>query len=301
MRFIDWMRLVALSVLWGGSFLFNEIALESASPMTVVLLRVTIAAAALVAYCFASGIRVELTIPLLVGFAVMGLINNVIPFNLIAWGQTQITGGVASILNATTPLFTVIVAHFWSRGEHATPARIAGVIVGFLGVAVLIGIGNLTDLGYQVLGQLAVLGGAFSYALSAIWGRRLTTVPPFAAAAGMLTASTIMFWPVAMAFDAPLDPLPSIAGIGAILGLALLSTAFAYGIFYRLIADIGSNVMLVTFLLPVSAITLGVVFLGEVVEARHIAGMALIFGGLALVDGRLVTRLRRTPPRAGPG
>ena len=293
MALVDWMRLLVLATLWGGSYLFIEIALVSASPMTIVVARILIAAVCLIAYCAATGIRIPLTRAMIVAFVVMGIFNNVLPFNLIAWGQTRITGGVASIFNATTPLFTVIVAHLWPGGERATPARVAGVLIGFAGVAVLIGFGSFADLGNELPGQAAMLLAAFSYALSALYGRRLTGVRPMAAAAGMLTASGIMMMPVALAFGVPSEPLPSRAALLAIAALAVLSSALAYGIFFRLIATIGSNVMLVTFVMPVVSLTLGAVILGELVEPRHMAGLALIFCGLALVDGRILTLFRR--------
>jgi len=296
MSLTDWTRLIVLSLLWGGSYLFIEIALVSASPMSIVLGRIVLAALALVAWCRATGVQVTLTGPLILSFLVMGLLNNVIPFNLIAFGQTRITGGVASILNATTPLFTVVVAHLWPGGERATPARIAGVVIGFLGVAVLIGLGNLGELGSEIAGQAAILGAGLSYAFSALYGRRLTSVPPLAAAAGMLTASSLVLTPIVLVVERPFSPLPGPGAMAAIGGLAILSSALAYGIFFRLIASIGSNVMLVTFLMPVSAITAGVVLLGETVEPRHLGGLALIFAGLALVDGRVLRLLRRHAP-----
>ncbi|NND50738.1 MAG: EamA family transporter, partial [Rhizobiales bacterium] len=172
MALIDWMRLLALAALWGCSYLFIEIALVSASPITIVFCRIVIAAACLVAYCAVIGVRIQLTGALIASFFVMGILNNVVPFNLIAWGQTHITGGVASIFNATTPLFTVIVAHLWPGGERATPARIAGVIIGFVGVLVLIGLGDLGDVSRELPGQAAMLLAAVSYAFSALYGRR---------------------------------------------------------------------------------------------------------------------------------
>lgn len=267
--------------------------------MTIVLGRISLAAVCLLAYCRATGIKIPMTKPVLIAFLVMGLLNNVIPFNLIAWGQTWITGGSASILNATTPLFTVIVAHLWAGGERATPARIGGVIVGFTGVAILIGLGNpadiaLDDIGREYPGQIAMLLAALAYALSALYGRRLAPIPPLAAAAGMLTASSLVLAPIAFTVGTPFDPMPSGQGLAAIVGLAILSSAIAYGIFFRLIATIGSNVMLVTFLIPVSAITLGVIILGEEIHTRHFIGLGLIFCGLALVDGRVLTLLRHS-------
>ena len=292
MALIDWTRLVALAALWGCSYLFIEIALVSASPVTIVFCRIVIAAACLVGYCAFTGIRTQLTGALVVSFFVMGILNNVVPFNLIAWGQTHITGGVASIFNATTPLFTVIVAHLWPGGERATPARIAGVVVGFVGVVVLIGFGNLGDIGRELPGQAAMLLAAISYALSALYGRRLANVPPMVAAAGMLTASSLMMLPITFVLHTPFEPMPTMGSFAAIIGLAVASSAIAYIIFFRLIGTIGSNVMLVTFIMPVIALASGAAILGEVVELRHLGGLALIFCGLALVDGRVVTLLR---------
>lgn len=291
MALIDWMRLLALAALWGCSYLFIEIALESASPITIVFCRIVIAAACLVGYCAVIGVRTPLTGALVVSFFVMGILNNVVPFNLIAWGQTHITGGVASIFNATTPLFTVIVAHLWPGGERATPARIAGVVIGFIGVLVLIGLGNFADISRELPGQTAMLLAAFSYALSALYGRRLAKVPPMVAAAGMLTASSLMMLPIAFMFHTPFEPMPTIGGFAAIAGLAVLSSAIAYIIFFRLIGTIGSNVMLVTFIMPVIALATGAVILGEVIELRHLGGLLLIFCGLALVDGRVLRLL----------
>jgi len=301
MALVDWMRLIVLASLWGCSYLFIEIALESASPMTIVLSRILIAAACLVGYCAATGQRVRLTGALVVSFFVMGIVNNVVPFNLIAWGQTHITGGVASIFNATTPLFTVMVAHLWPGGERATPARVAGVVVGLAGVMVLIGFGAFSRIGDELPGQIAMLLAAFSYAISALWGRRLVRVPPMVAAAGMLSASSLMMLPVSFILHAPFDPVPTVGGFAAIAALSVLSSAIAYIVFFRLIATIGSNVMLVTFIMPVIALTTGALILGEQIEPRHLAGLGLIFVGLALVDGRALTLFGRRARRTGHG
>ena len=292
MALIDWMRLLALAALWGCSYLFIEIALVSASPITIVFCRIVIAAACLVAYCAVIGVRIQLTGALIASFFVMGILNNVVPFNLIAWGQTHITGGVASIFNATTPLFTVIVAHLWPGGERATPARIAGVIIGFVGVLVLIGLGDLGDISRELPGQAAMLLAAVSYAFSALYGRRLASVPPMVAAAGMLTASSLMMLPITFILHTPFEPMPTLGAFASIVGLAVASSAIAYIIFFRLIGTIGSNVMLVTFIMPVIALASGAVLLGEVIEMRHLGGLLLIFCGLALVDGRVLTLLR---------
>jgi drug/metabolite transporter (DMT)-like permease len=230
----------------------------------------------------------------------MGVLNNVIPFTLIVWGQSHIASGLASILNATTPLFTVIVAHYFTTDERLTGHRLLGVIVGFAGVAVMIGAAALRTLNADVLAQLAVLGAALSYGLSGVYGRRFKAmgIPPLATAAGQLTASSIILVPVALVVDRPWTlPMPSTQAVLSILCLAIVSSAFAYLIFFRLLARAGAtNVGLVTFLIPVSAILFGVTLLGETLELRHMAGMVLIGLGLVLIDGRLVPSLSAREP-----
>jgi len=214
-----------LSVLWGGSFFFVEVALEELGPLTVVTGRVGLAAAALVGLVYLGGGRMPLTPRLWGAFLVMGALNNLIPFSLIAWGQVHIDSGLASILNATTPLFTVVLAHFLTAEERLTPGRLAGVLLGLCGVAVLIGPEALAGLGLAGLGQVAVLAAALSYAFAGIFGRCFKGLPPAVAAAGMLSATTVMILPLALVVERPWSLSPSGETLGAMLGLALLSTA----------------------------------------------------------------------------
>ncbi len=284
----DWLLLVTLSVLWGGSFFFSEVALAELGPFTVVLGRVGFAALALLAFVYLTGRRLPAAPGLWGAFLVMGALNNVIPFSLIVWGQVTIDSGLASILNATTPLFTVVLAHILTCDERMTRGRALGVVLGLGGVAVLVGPGVLGALGAQGLAQLAVLVAAFSYACAGIYGRRFKALPPAVAAAGMVTASAVMTLPIALVVERPWEMSPGALTWGAVLGLALLSTALAYVIYFRILAAAGAtNLLLVTFLIPVSALTLGIVVLGERPDTAAFAGMALIFAGLAAVDGRL--------------
>jgi drug/metabolite transporter (DMT)-like permease len=234
-----------------------------------------------------------------------GLLNNVVPFCLIVWGQTRIASGLAAILTATTPLATVLVAHVLTADEKLTGRRVAGVLVGLAGVVVMIGPDALAGLGANVLAQLAVLGAAVSYAFAGIYGRRFKAlgVSPIQTAAGQVTASTVMLLPIALLVDQPWTlALPGLQVWAAILGIAVLSTAFGYVLYFRILATAGAtNVLLVTFLNPVTAILLGTVVLGERLELRHGLGMALIGLGLAAIDGRLFARLGATAlpaPRA---
>jgi len=291
----EWALLVSLSLLWGGSFLFGKIAVAELRPFTVVLLRVGIAALALNLVVLASGRSMPRSARTWGAFLVMGLLNNLVPFSLIFWGQTHIQSSLAAILNATTPVWTVLLAHALTRDERLAPHKAAGVLVGLAGAAVVIGPDALLGLGIHAMAQLAVIGAAVSYALAGVYGRRFRDLPPATVAAGQLSASAIMTIPLALLADRPwLMPLPGPGTWGAVLCLALLSTALAYVIYFRLLAKAGAtNVLLVTFLIPVSALILGVLVLGESLSLRQAAGMALVILGLAAIDGRLFRRVGR--------
>jgi len=286
----DWLLLLALSVLWGGSFFFSKVALAEVPPLTMVLIRVGLAAAALLAVLRATGQTLPRQPSVWAAFFGMGFLNNLLPFSLIFWGQTQIASGLAAILNATTPLFTVVVAHWLTADEKATGGRVAGVLLGFAGVAAMIGPGLAGRLSGGVLGELACLGAALSYAFAGIFGRRFRRlgVPPLTTAFGQLAATTAMMLPIAALADGFWRlPMPSGTTWAALIALALASTALAYVIFFRLLGRIGAtNLALVTFLIPVSAILLGGLVLGERLAPAQFAGMALIGLGLAAIDGR---------------
>jgi drug/metabolite transporter (DMT)-like permease len=298
----DWGLLLALSLLWGASYFFSKVAVGALPPLTVVGARVLLAAAALLLVCRLVG--VALPVGRWRDFLGMGAINNVLPFALIFWAQTEIASGLASILNATTPLFTAILAHGLTRDERLTPSKIFGVGLGIAGVAVLVGVEVLDGLGSAVVPQLACLAAAVSYAFAGIFARRrLKGIPPLAAASGQLTASAMMALPIMALIDRPWTlPLPETTTIGAVLGLALLSTALGYSIYFRILARAGAtNILLVTLLIPPSTIVLGALFLGEQLEAHHAAGFAAIGLGLAAIDGRLFGWRKRKRAAGDPG
>jgi drug/metabolite transporter (DMT)-like permease len=219
----------------------------------------------------------------------MGALNNLIPFSLIVWGQQHIDSGLASILNATTPLFTVALAHFLTSEEHLTLNRVIGILLGVVGVAILIGPDALRRIGAQGIAQLAVLGAACSYGLAGIFGRRFREMPSIIPAAGMLACTAIMMLPIVVLIYQPRQVNPELTTWGALFGLAILSTALAYLIYFRILTTAGAtNLLLVTFLIPISALLLGVFVLGERLEWTLFSGMALIFAGLVGVDGRLL-------------
>ncbi len=283
----EWALLISLSVLWGGSFFFVEIALRDLEPLTVVVGRVGLAALVLIGWVYLSGDRMPGDLRLWGAFFIMGALNNAIPFSLIVWGQVHIDSGLASVLNGTTPIFTVVLAHFLTSDERMTPGKVVGVLFGLGGVALLIGPQALQGLGLHGLGQLAIVGAAVSYACAGIYGRRLKSVPTSVAAAGMLTGSTVMMLPLALAFEQPFDAGPDLLTWAAMGAIAVLSTGLAYLIYFRLLATAGAtNLLLVTLLVPVSALVLGMAILGERLDWNAFAGMGLIFLGLASVDGR---------------
>ncbi|MGH6662234.1 MAG: DMT family transporter [Rhodospirillales bacterium] len=293
MTVTEWTLLGMLSLLFGSVFLLIEVALEGFGPFTLVLGRVGLGAATLVAYVHFSGARLPGFGPVWRHFFVMGALNNVIPFSLIAWGQVAIDSGVAAILNATSPLFSVVLAHFLTADERMTANKTVGVMLGFCGVVVLVGPSALQGLAAQGLGQLAVLGATLSYAFAAIYGRRLAAVPPTVSAAGMLIAATVMMTPLALAFERPWAANPGIAAWGAVITMAVFCTALAFLLYFRILATAGAtNTLLVTFLIPPSALVLGVAVLGEEPQWTAFAGMALILIGLAVVDGRAVRLFR---------
>lgn len=292
----EWAMLVTLSVLWGGSFFFAEIALESLPPLTIVTLRVGLAAITLWLVVLALKLPIPNSPPIWIAFLTMGLLNNVLPFSLIVWGQSQISSGLAAILNATAPLFGVIVAGILLRDESATPLKITGVVIGFAGVIVMMDLSSIAT--SSLLAQLAILAAALSYACASVYGRRFkaTGLNPILVAAGQVTGSTLLLLPIALWVDGN-DPYANVPAQvwAAIISLAVFSTAAAYILYFKLLASAGAtNILLVTLLVPVSAILLGWLFLEESLQTPHIIGMAMIALGLSAIDGRLWRRASET-------
>ena len=291
----DWAMLLLLSLLWGGSFFFIGIAVTELPPFTIVTLRVGLAAITLWLVLLVAGYPIPKGGNTWRAFFVMGLFSNALPFCLIVWGQTHIGVGLASILNATTPIFTLLIAGAFLPDEHLNTNKILGVVAGLLGVIVLIGPSSLLELGTNTMAQLAVIGATISYACGTVYGRRFKTmgVSPLNTAIGQVTASTIMLLPLAWLAEKPYllaNPSPQVWM--AMLSLAVFSTAIAYILFFRILSSSGaSNVVLVTFLVPITASFLGWSILGEQLQIQHFIGMTLIGLGLIIIDGRLWVRL----------
>jgi drug/metabolite transporter (DMT)-like permease len=293
----EWLALGFLSVLWGGSFFFAAVQVKALPPFTIVFLRLGLAAVILNTFVKALGRRMPGSWHVWRAFFGMGLFNNAVPFCLIVWGQSHIASGLAAILNATTPISTVIVAHFLTEDEKITGNRLLGVAIGFFGVVILIGPDSLKGMEADILAQVAVLAATVSYAFAGVYGRRfkLMGIDPILTATGQVTASALLLFPVAMLIDHPWTlPMPELPVWEAIIGSAVLSTALGYVLYFRILARSGAtNLLLVTFLIPVSAIIMGTFALGERLDPRHFAGLAFIAAGLAAIDGRLLTQLRR--------
>ena len=290
----EWSMLLSLSVLWGGSFFFVEVIISEIPLLTIVSFRVSLAAITLWIFAMTIGLRPPTSVRVWIAFLAMGLLNNVIPFSLIVWGQLHMASGLAAILNATTPLFTVVIAGVFLSDERMTPGKIIGVAIGFVGVVLMIGAKMLGEIGNDVLAQFAVLTAALSYAFAGVFGRRFIAmgIAPVVTAAGQVTASSIVLIPIALYLENPLSiDTPKDTTIAALVSLAILSTAVAYVLYFRILASAGAtNLLLVTFLIPVSAIVLGSFVLNEALEFVHFLGMTLIGFGLIAIDGRLWDR-----------
>ncbi|MBE2275965.1 MAG: DMT family transporter [Rhodobacteraceae bacterium] len=283
-----WAELVLLGAIWGGSFVGNSLALSAFGILPTVALRLTGACLVLWAYVLWRGLPLPRGWRIWGAFAVMGLFNNALPFSLITWGQQTVPAGLAAIINSSTAIFGVLIAALVFPDERLSPRKLTGVAIGFLGVIVAIGIGTLASFSPASAGQLACLAAAASYGLSAAWARaRLSHLPPQVAAAGMLTTSAAMTLPFAAMTGLPATPPPASAWV-ALAYLALISTALAYLLLYRLIAAAGAgNASLNTLVAAPMAVTLGGLILGEGLPLRAFAGFALIATGLLILDGRI--------------
>ena len=292
MSLAQWSQLILVAAVWGTSFFLIEIALREIGPFTLVFYRLALAAVFSVLVLLVTRTRLPLDGSTWWRFFMLGAFNTAIPFSLIASGQVYINGSLASILNATVPVFTVVMAHYLTQDEKMTRLRLAGVIIALVGVCILVGPDAFAGESSSLIGQVAVLGGAMSYAYAGIYARRFDQIPIVQAMTGTLIAACILVCPLAFIFEYPLVTSISIATIAAIGFMAILATALAYVIYFHVIRSAGAtNTLLVVFLVPVTAILLGVIFLNESLNARIVCAVLVVFSGLVVVDGRLVRRL----------
>ena len=297
MGLVEWSMLIVLSILWGGSYFFVEIALVEWSPLLIVGVRVFVASLVIWVIVFVAGWPVPRSWSAWRAFIVMGVLNNVLPFLLIVWGQKEVASGLAAILTASAPIFTVIIAGVFLKDERMTASKLSGAVIGLIGVAILIGPDAFAGLGASLLAQLAILAAALAYALAGVYARGMFNmgIHPIVAAAGQLLISSLIMVVLILAFETPSRLLTSSTTVWvAVGGMAIFSTALAYILYFRLIATAGAtNALLVTLLIPITAILLGSIFLGERLLVLHFAGMAVIGLGLLVIDGRLLSWITR--------
>jgi drug/metabolite transporter (DMT)-like permease len=280
--------LFCLGLIWGASFLFIKVAVVTIPPFTVAFGRTALAALTLYLVLRYRGLRMGSWGDLWGTFLVLGFFNGAVPYTLITWAEIHIDSGLAAILNAVMPLFTVILAHFFTRDERFNWLKIVGVCLGFLGVLALIGPTALKGLGTHAVGQLAVVGAALCYAIAVIYGRRLKEIPPLVSATGQLTSAALLTLPLSLIVDTPWQLSVSLLSLGALACLSLLGTALAYILYYYLLARIGAtNVSLVTYLIPITGVFWGALLLGERLHWTAFLALALILAGIAGVNNRL--------------
>ena len=301
MRPASLLRFCGLALLWGSNFLFIKVALEGLSPGQVVAGRMVLGAAVLVAVVAARRVRLPRS-PVMWGHLVlMALLANLVPYFLFGWGEQRISSSLAGVLNATTPLFTLVVAALLGTGERLAATRVAGLGLGFAGVVVLVAPWRAGgSLGGELPGQLACLGAAVCYAVSFVWTRRFLTgrgFPPFTLAAAQLGASVVLLALAAPLLAQPVTLSPAVTA--SMLALGVLGTSAAYLLYYRLIADEGpTTTSTVLYFLPIVAVVLGVVVLGEPLRWNLFVGAAVVLLGVALSEGRLGRAARRAGPHA---
>ena len=293
----EWSLLLLLAVVWGGAFSFVAVALQGFRPVTLIVLRLLVASGVLLIVMRAMHLRAPDDRRIWRDFLFMGAIANLIPFALLATAQTRIGGGLAAILNSSMPLWTALLAHVFTADERLSGRRLAGVVVGVAGVSIMIGGDALASIGADVWPQLVCVAAAMCYGAAGVFGRRFRDygLHPVTATAGTACAAGVLGVPMALLIDRPwTQPAPDLISVAAVVGIGVFSTAAGYIVYFRILGTAGAmNASLVTFLVPVSAIVLGVSFLGETLAAQHIVGMGVIFAGLALIDGRALRWLRR--------
>ncbi|MDJ0793511.1 MAG: DMT family transporter [Woeseiaceae bacterium] len=304
----DWLSLLALTVLWGSAFFFNELALASFTPSVLVAGRIVIATVLIYGYLRLTGETLPRAGRAWIPMVVLAVFGNVLPFHLIAWAQLHITSSLAGILMAVMPLFVLTLAHFFIPGAKLTAFRLAGFFVGFAGVTVIIGPEFLRGLAGNtaLLGTIAALGAALSYSISTIYARRLGAGDPVRRAAGMLIVASILASPAAL-LELPAIAVPGPASVAALIVLGLLATGFATLLYFRLVQGPGPTFLsFVNYLVPAWAVIAGALLLDEAISTSVFLGLALILSGIGLSEfgSRAVMQLRAlrqrvfAPPRA---
>ena len=289
----NWLRIVALGFLWGSSFLYAEILLRYLNPLMIVFLRVGLAGLTLLVICLMKRYRIKLTGNDLVNIGVMGALNNVIPFSLIVWGQQTTTGGLASIINASTAFFSILLAALFIPQERLTWNRITGVLIGVAGVAVAVGPANMLHVSENDIGKYLILLATISYAFAGVWAKlRMQNLPSLISATGMLVASALMMLPLLFATDTFQVSLIDVYVFFLSFQFAVICSVLAYLLYFKILETTGAgNLLICTIIVPPSAILLEVLVLDEVIGTRELAGLLIVTVGMVVLDGRLLRRL----------
>ena len=286
-RALELALLGLLALLWGSSYLFIRVAVATIPPLTLIAVRVSVAALALLALLAALGMRLPRGRIARRALLVQAMLNSVLPWTLLAWGQQFVPSGLAGVLNSTSPVFVFLAARFTTRGEQAGAAQLAGALLGIAGVMLIVGRGALEGLGHAVAAQLAILAAALLYALAAIYGRRHADTPPLATAAGTLAWASLWLVPASLVVDRPWTLSPTTASVAAALALAILGTALALLVYFRLVRTLGAmGVASQSYLRAGVSVLLGAGILGERVDAATTAGLAAVLAGVALINRR---------------
>jgi len=290
MKSKDWLMIVCLGSLWGSSFFFIELLLEILSPFLIVYLRVALAAILLLFILLIKQVKVALNVSLIFNLFIMAMLNNVLPFLLIAYGQQSVTGGLASILNANTSLLTILIAPFLIPSEKLSFNRVSGAIIGIFGVIIAVGYENIFQIYENNLGKYLILLATLSYALASVWAKlRLDGVPALISATGMLTGSAIILTPFAFFYN--FDELAnlSLSAFSMSALFAILCSVLAYIIYFKILESAGaSNLLVCTVIIPPSAILLNLLFLNQAVSQSEMIGLLIIVVGLIVLDGRYI-------------
>jgi len=290
MKSKDWLMIVCLGSLWGSSFFFIELLLEILSPFLIVYLRVALAAILLLFILLIKQVKVALNVSLIFNLFIMAMLNNVLPFLLIAYGQQSVTGGLASILNANTSLLTILIAPFLIPSEKLSFNRVSGAIIGIFGVIIAVGYENIFQIYENNLGKYLILLATLSYALASVWAKlRLDGVPALISATGMLTGSAIILTPFAFFYN--FDELAnlSLSAFSMSALFAILCSVLAYIIYFKILESAGaSNLLVCTVIIPPSAILLNLLFLNQAVSQSELIGLLIILVGLIVLDGRYI-------------
>jgi drug/metabolite transporter (DMT)-like permease len=287
-----WLLMMLLGLIWGGTFFLSEILLLEMTPFQIVFHRVSIAAIIMVIYITWRGKRLPRDKRSWFALAIMGLLNNAIPFSAIVFGQQYITGGLAAILNSTTAFFGVMLAGLFFKDERLTFRRLIGVIMGILGVAIIIGMDVLSHLSLTSIGQLLIIVSSISYAFAGIWGRlQVKNLGVEVTATGMLISSSVWMLILATIVEGfPLEAL-SLRSTAAILTFSVVCTAVAYLLYFAILSAAGAaNLTLVTIIIPPFALMLDAFALGEWVTGQQLLGFAIIASGLLVISGKLKFR-----------